>query len=324
MSAYPVLLIGGSPSSGSTLLMNLLAKSPAMICLPETGLFCHGRNLKGSDESDHRDELSSHVPWVDTRAKLSKSFSWPDEAYDSVVNSHRTAMELVHDQVSPSRDQCIVEKTPENIFALEQYLQLSTSHHAIVTSRDMLSVIQSLMRRHYSALEALMLWFSHGYESARLIKGYPDQVYHCRYSELTMDPMGTISAILQKIPLPCSVDELFSTQATASSLDHMLKYSGWALGNTSWTRRAEGPVMPVDRINMYGMALDAIIDSFAFETKYDGIVGLRELDRCLVGDTDSIRSMESVTYPVDYSSSTPIIQSILHSYPLHRLGIVQC
>jgi hypothetical protein len=234
-----VLLIGGAPSSGSTLLVNLLARHEGLLCLPETGLFAHGRNIVDLAASpEARTDLGWHLPWLLTGHKVAGALGWDSALYENAGSSYRTAFDLLRAHVKVDANRTLVEKTPENVFAFREYLSISPSNRVIVTSRELLGVVQSLVRRGFTILEAFLAWFSHSYETLRLLSEFPDQVFHCRYAELTSAPdhvVGQILGFVGSTSVRGSNGFATSSRAEDVGLRTMLDVSSWKLTDNAWS-----------------------------------------------------------------------------------------
>lgn len=321
VSRPPLLLVGGSPSSGSTLLMNLLMRSPSLLCLPETGLFCHGDELVGAAGDPESRALDGRVAWLDTRAKLGQFNHDLAERYEAQHGSHATSVDLVHAITDVGDRKCIVEKTPENIFAFDRYLRQSSDHRVIVTSRDLVGVVHSLVRRGFTIVESLLAWFAHSYETARLILDHPGQVVHCSYADLVRDPDAMLERIRREVPLPCEQRDFVSGTDGGA---HGLAVSGWELGDTAWTRQADGSVQAVESINLLGIALDVVVDTTCFETREHGLVNARNVDSLLSGHDDRIQPVERGADRTPMPAGSLYIESLDRAYPVHRMKGVAC
>ena len=189
---HDVFLIGGAPSSGSTLLVHMLNCRDSVLCLPETGLFVHAENLVETPIDAEKMHLPRRLPWVNTGHKVAQAIGLDPNAYDEEIKDYPTAFDMLRAHVDSDRTVYLIEKTPENIFAFYPYLTASSGNRVVLTTRDTVSVVQSLVRRGFTMAEALLVWFAHSYETARLIRDFAGQVYQCTYEQLTKNPTKTV------------------------------------------------------------------------------------------------------------------------------------
>ena len=130
-----IFLIGGSPSSGSTLLINLLGRHKNVLCLPETGLFAHGRNLTAMNAGgEAQGGLDWDVPWLKTQTKISQALGWRKEEFLQAQGQFETAFELIRHHIDPTQQYWLIEKTPENIFSMRRFLERRNNNRVVVTS----------------------------------------------------------------------------------------------------------------------------------------------------------------------------------------------
>lgn len=309
---HDIFLIGGSPSSGSTLLIKLLNQEGNILCLPETGLFSHGRNLLNLSEDyseDYvEDSLGRHLPWLLTGVKVARALGWREDEYDELIQYYRTAFELLRSRVDPGRKYWLIEKAPENIFAFENYLADSKSNRVIVTSRDALSVVQSLMRRGFTLLEGMLVWFAHSYETARLISNHPSQVYHCAYDQLAKSPGRITAEIVQFLGIndkpPGNTDLIddnrFSDSSShkrgdkdgssvdTDSIQTFLEISSWSLADTSWSSSPDAVVQYFEPMNLIGLDYDLLMERVVFNTPSNNFIRPADVEASLYGSGKKI------------------------------------
>ncbi|MCJ2165004.1 MULTISPECIES: sulfotransferase [unclassified Pseudodesulfovibrio] len=184
---HEVALIGGFSSSGSALLMHLLSREKGHPCLPETWLFALGQYLLDYSGLDYKcEDLRLSLLRLDTRAKLQEAPGMEHKAVDEILSAYRDSFAFAQDRLSVP--ECLfIEKAPENVFAFDVYLARYPEARVVVTSRDSLGVLQSLMRRGISMHDACLIWFGHAYAVCELMRKNPNLVFHCPYSLLTAD-----------------------------------------------------------------------------------------------------------------------------------------
>lgn len=310
-----LLIIGGMPSSGSTLLVELLSERPDVLCLPETGLFAHGRNLVDLTADLNRHDLTWSLPWLSTRAKVAQALGWSASEYDRSGERYPTALHLLDDRVERRAGTLVVEKTPENVFSLGRYLEGDPARRAVVTSRDATSVIQSLMRRGFGLAEAFVVWFAYAYQIADLLEAFPGRLFHCRYRTLTASPRQTLDQLFRFLQRPRELPAPRTVDPGRDRMRGMLSLSQWELTDTAWTRSPRQPPVADLPINMIGLRLGLILDRGAFTTPGHGTVRAAELDAAI--NNDGLAAMpvyEGTTHALCPQVATPIGSCLLKHF----------
>ncbi len=342
-----IFLIGGSPSSGSTLLVNLLNREDNVICLPETGLFAHGRNMTNMSADAKMDDLGWYLPWLKTDVKIAQALGWRGKDFLREVQRFTTAFDLIRGHIDSERNYWLVEKTPENIFAMRQFLEQAKEHRVVVTSRDALSVTQSLMRRSYTPIEGVLAWFAHSYESVRLMEDFPEQVYHCSYDHLTTKPGEVTSEIVQFLKLDARppaikkisehiTDAFHQEAASSSSMDdsdtapppqwsstdnrpeaikRLLDISSWRLRDSSWSRSPAANVEASRTVNLIGHEFDMIMSKVAFRTPAHHLLRPGDIEICLGSKEETLQEHPARRgNPVDLQPNSELISCLAEHY----------
>ena len=333
---HDIFLIGGSPSSGSTLLVNLLNKHQDTLCLPETGLFVHGDNLVhrtiGTQEQEDKYELdlNSYLPWLSTEAKVSQAIGLNPGAYQKAIKDFPTSFDLLRAFVDPERKTFLVEKTPENVFAFYPYLADSPGNRVVLTIRDALSVTQSLFRRGFNTVESLLIWFGHSYETARLIRDFPSQVYQCTYDHLTRAPLKTVEEIIDFLGLDsgrrleASRNQADMTEESASDsayenaemINFLVEYSSWNLAGTAWTKSPDAKVRHTEPVNLLGLDYLVLTEQLLFKTADDGYLSISSLEDYICGRKRSLMPTESPgTPPLRIAIHSELVRCLSECYP---------
>ena len=326
---HNIFLIGGSPSSGSTLLVNLLNSHSNVIALPETGLFVHGENLTAGNTSSDNLNLNIHLPWINTGEKVAQAIGLDPETYDHAVNKYPTAFDLLRAYVNPDKSSYLIEKTPENIFAFYTYLSASPKNRVVVTIRDALSVTQSLVRRGFTIAESLLIWFGHSYETARIVRDFSGQVYQCTYENLTKNPSKTVDEIMEfwgigkqltknnfsGPDLPPTSDEADNTYDDSEMIDFLVDYSSWNLAGTAWTKSPDANVQYTEPVNLLGLNYQLLAENLIFKTEHDGFLKVTALEDFVLGrekklDSDTITNATPTEIPI----TSEFIRCLVESY----------
>lgn len=296
------LLIGGTPSSGSSLLVSRLARLPGLLCLPETGLFCHGRTL-GSGAPATGNPLHAEVPWVDTWAKAAKSMGWrrPYTGGED-AGCPRSPFEWLRVLMPDAGDAVVVEKTPENVFAFEALLAADAEVRVAVTIRRLTAVCESLVVRGFNMLESVLIWFSHAFESLRLHARYRERVLVIDYGSLVSDADTCISRFRRHFALDTGKD-YFVKGEVKQRIDRLRDFANWQLEDTSWSRRVDATTAPVAEAKVLGIAFEELVDRLVFDVPDLGLIGTRDLDGTLAALIEpEVRKGPASQFVGDYSS----------------------
>lgn len=309
-------IIGGMPSSGSTLLVELLSDRPDVLCLPETGLFSHGRNLVDLADDTDRHDLTWSLPWLSTGTKIAQALGWNASEFDRMGERYTTTLELLDERIERNPGTLVVEKTPENVFALSRYLDGDPNRRAVVTSRDAPSVIQSLMRRDFGLAEAAIIWFAYAYHIAGLLEAYPDRLFHCRYRTLTAWPRQTVDLLMRFLNRPCKPAPSKSSGADTNRdrIRSMLSLSQWELTDTAWMRSPRQPPTAEAPVDMIGLRLGLILDRGVFVTRGHGPVRAADLEVVLNAHRVAVPVHAGPTHRLSPRVGTPIGRCLLEHF----------
>lgn len=236
-------LMGGSGSTGSTLLRTVLHRHPDLFSGEELNFF-NKEQVFDDWERSRRMIFGTrfHRPFA-TRGW----FAWPGQQlehqdYGWTMDEIRTLMaeasnvnEFAHAFFARplarkgARDW--VEKTPSNAYAFAQFLRDFDDGRAVHTTRDPLAAVASLVRRGMDPVYAAGLWL-HNTAMAMAVHGHPR--YHLvRYEDLTEDPARAVAALCAFLDVPFRTDMLEPQEE--DDADH--------LRNTGWTRSRTDPIV---------------------------------------------------------------------------------
>lgn len=313
-----VLLIGGVPSSGSSLLIKLLSRDERLLCLPETGLFCHGRSFDRRSDRSRPGSLTRQVPWVDTRLKLALALGW-----DIDVKKQGGAIQpfkVLQTHLGNCGGRIVVEKCPENVFAFDAYLSADSNRRTVLTSRALDSVCVSLTRRGFNMFEALLIWFAHAYETWRILQSFPGQVCHVRYDEIVSEPEVTCERILCFINVDASEPALGDTVApeVAGRIQVLLDMANWDLADTSWSNRPDHEIsIRASNRHLLGLQFDALAQATLFVTGRHGLVHPRELDCALRRGDDDLSPACTSGPPLTGVCNSLLTRTLTEANPPH-------
>ncbi len=202
-----IIAIGNAPSSGSTLLADLLDSLPDALCGPELHLFSVRRHF--ADFADIR----AHGFRRDVTPACCAPYSvhllgeaLPDYGLDeqtvegllAKAGDFPTFCRLLFDHYARYRDKpasLYFEKTPENVHCAAEFLAAFPDSWFLHIVRAPLPVYRSLRRRGYPPYQAACSWLI-DVAAAWALREHP-RFHTLRYEDLVRDPEPTIGAFLQ-------------------------------------------------------------------------------------------------------------------------------
>lgn len=224
------ILIGGCPSTGSTLLSVMLDAHPSILCGPELTLFAHRFFWNQSGEEWRRSLLyfleRGYLSTGEPQWTLGNGFcpyagplqfdslpwyGWSKAAFLDAVRNSSCAGEVIRQFYAPvlqSHGKRIwAEKSPPNLYAFQEFLDCYPQGRVICLVRDARDVVCSLMRRQGGSFKkAVSTWLV---ETAicEAYRQHP-RVLFIRYEDLVLDARNTIQRILTSLGLTLEVDRL--------------------------------------------------------------------------------------------------------------------
>src|SRR5690606_5993226 len=164
-----LVLIGCSPSSGSTFLADLLDSVPGSLCGSELGLFSNTKfyEYKESQKNPSISSYSSSIYWLRSRLyKYSLEYYGLDEAdiikMAGLAQRAEEFSDMLLGEFARYRKQSDVkiwfETTPVNTNCIGEYLDTYPDGKFIYLVRNPVYVYMSLLNRNYSNLIAATNW----------------------------------------------------------------------------------------------------------------------------------------------------------------------
>lgn len=210
------VLVGGVPSSGSTLLSTLLDGHESISCGPETTLFCHPgvwrhncgtQVLKEHLEGEHT--VPEMLNWVkpDSEA-LSYYASSQKDLLARLGNAPN--MHSFIERFYANSARCIVDKTPQNLFGIDAFLSANPNARSVVTVRNGLSCISSLCRRGVHPLMAAVIWVVDVAIAKALNDKYASngRVMVIRYEDLVTATDATLTRICNFVGVSVAIQQM--------------------------------------------------------------------------------------------------------------------
>jgi hypothetical protein len=240
-------LVGNAPSSGSTLLADLLDSATDSACGPELEFFCnkylynfkhfqkniyktsHTATLRATGIFPQYGKLSAYGLTKDRFEKMiHESSSLPDffNAFTTHYSKYRRN----------KNNSAVFEKTPQNINCIEEFLQSYPNGFFVIIVRNPLYVYNSLVNRGWGNYTALCTWLI----SNALIQPYlsHNRIRLVKYEELVMDPFTQVSSLLSDI-----LGEVIEPQVIEKNYKQNLYRRNFAAGLKSWEANREAQII---------------------------------------------------------------------------------
>jgi protein-tyrosine sulfotransferase len=247
MKLENLIIVGGCGSSGTTLLVNLLARHPSIAAGPELSCFNH------PEIADFERVRREHATWF--RRGL------PSRGYHQVYrfigkrDHYRITLDDVRAWVERSRDPrgffheigsalaarhgrpIFAEKTPTNVYAFAEIAAAVDDVPLVHVVRDGRDVVCSLRRRGYGLFRAASRWL---YDTLAGLRARGSANYReIRYEELTSRPVETLEGLLRPWGLDFDASA-FEEHVRSSSEAHDSWAGSRVLGR--WTQTPSEPV----------------------------------------------------------------------------------
>ena len=238
------ILIGGTPSSGSSLLSNLLNTHPQICCGPEMSIFCHpffwwGHLKKIEWNSKLRTEITSGISKnykTDKTWDLKNGFVnynhiidsddlwWYDSSVKEITtlldycNSGKEFFELWANKTRQGKKvEVYCEKTPPNIYSMNYFLSQVKDSLGIVCVRNPADTINSLIKRGLKFETAACIWLYEAYIISQISN--LNSVILVKYEELVNTPEAVLKLLFNTIGVEDHAKEILdlSSKGKASS-----------------------------------------------------------------------------------------------------------
>lgn len=230
----PITLIGGSGSSGSSLLARILDCHPDILCGPEMAFF-NKRQVYGSHEKFSR----NFRRWMRTGLPTDGYFFHPGflrglESYAvtetdiAQICEHTSTMEEVIRNLQEallrrSGKSRFVEKTPSNAYCFKAFLDMFPDGKVVHMVRDGRDVVCSLIGRGMDLYEATSVWL-YNTAAAAACRGL-SQYAEIRYEDLVTEPGPTIEVLCRHLGV--EFDERMLERKNAGD-DRRKEFASWS------------------------------------------------------------------------------------------------
>ena len=230
------VIIGGAPSTGSSLLRRILHRHTSIFSGDETHLFSkselyHDWNQSKSKLFNRAFTGLRSAGWHNYTGVRLDELGWShNELNDLIVSNNNFpsfADQLYAKVLTDKQSNTWVEKTPSNAYCLIDFLQYFDGK-VIHIVRDPLDNIASMVNRGDSVYTAVCHYLLNNAFALRT-KDHPAQLL-VRYESLVSQPSKTVAAICDFLALKFEESMLESSQADAQSTSTM---KGWEYDETA-------------------------------------------------------------------------------------------
>ena len=258
MQIQRTVLIGGAPSSGSTLLSVMLDAHPEIHCGPEIGILAHSALYKPNFEEAAR-ALSKRLErceWLknDALGNLAAgccpyalidgsnlgAYGQDLQSVQKMLldcDSVEALLERLYQPTFARHGKGIwAEKTPSNLYAFEAFLGRFPEGLVVYLVRDPRAVVASLLKRGMGLRRALSIWLVEVAICERLF-GHP-RVLRVRYEDLIQDTAG----ILTEIATFLRVDSAIGNMLRYGEESNRVKHDRTLVSLSSWNANPTQPV----------------------------------------------------------------------------------
>lgn len=247
------LIIGCSPSSGSSLLCQILNRHPEIFCGPETNLFIQPELYVKWDKS--KDRLNTTLPaFINGFKKVQFYYQAKIKIDESVFSSGNMNLYKYHSlekfaevyfnfQARKVNKHHWVEKTPANALCFPYLIKYFNTIELATIVRNPLDTIYSLIRRgqsYYRAVSSYLLFTSH----ALSVQG----INFIRYESLVDSPVETMNSFLKNYNITFHEEML---KVEPENMEK-IKMQGWT--------HAENDAIKKGAVNKFYEALPAVQD----------------------------------------------------------------
>lgn len=203
-----MIIIGGNPSSGSTLLANILNNHPDIVCGPEMSLF--NKKIIFDDYQYFKNNIDNilikgyptggfqvYKEFIPEKKFYGLSNEMVREIVLSSINSKEFIKNIVNEVMANKKKIIFAEKTPSNTYNFDKIIELFPNAKIIHTIRDVRDTYCSLKKRNKSLFYSGSVWL---YNNIVGSKSERQKSYmQIKYEQLVNQPAIEIERVLNFI-----------------------------------------------------------------------------------------------------------------------------
>lgn len=240
-----VIAVGCAPSSGSTLLADLLDSVPGAACGPELNVLCIPDAYHFDADFRRKAATRESFPVYAAATARSRFFNsrhlettgLTERALARMIGTARTLPDFIgtfasHYSIFRGKEAPVfVEKTPDNSLCLQRFLGSFSDGLFVHIVRDGRAVVGSLRRRGFGLVEAAVIWML--YVQSRLEVLVHPRLIDVRYEDLAASPFQTVSNLAAKAGLRTDVESIEVAYRTNRYRQQLARVDGWRVGRCS-------------------------------------------------------------------------------------------
>ena len=203
------ILIGGSPSTGSSLLRRVLNRHSKVFCGSETSIFAKEGLYKNWDKNKskllaHRTLGLPNAGWHHYKTiDVEPDYLLSKGELSQYINESKSLVEFSQYFYSKVLDEnhklLWAEKTPSNAFTLHHFLESFPNAKVVHITRDPLDCIASLVNRGKTVYDAISVYLLNTAKALELNGNIA--AFLIKYEDLTREPEKTLTQLMQFLDL---------------------------------------------------------------------------------------------------------------------------
>lgn len=227
-------LIGGSPSTGSSLLVNILNRHRDLFAGPETYLFIHQKLYENWNRYKSRLLNKSKILGLKSPGWFLKNgadllqadYGWSKPELAEIILESLDFKDFINrfykKPIQRNGASHWVEKTPSNAYLFETFLEKFPQGKVIHTHRNPYDTVASLVARGYDAYYAAGAFVCNTAFAMRTTKR--GNHFQLSYEDLALQPEASLRPLFDFLELPFSAKIL---ETKSRSEDAPVKMKGW-------------------------------------------------------------------------------------------------
>lgn len=268
-----LILIGNAPSSGSTLLADLIDSAPFAACGPELEFFCN-RALYDFKEFRKNPKQKSNIATLRAtgiypRMDHLHAYGHNESSFYSEIGSSESLQDFTNkftkhflSHRSKPVNGFVFEKTPQNSNAIDLFLNAHPNNHFVYVVRHPLYVIDSLLRRGWGTYTSAASWLVN-VSLFWTLRKHPN-IRVIKYEELVENPYKTVADLVNGICSGYRISpeelhkEYINNDYRKNEVSHL---ESWSTGQERAVRNANKKEVSLQAQNLFHSVLGTRISS---------------------------------------------------------------